>query len=662
MRYRVTGRNEETRSTVTREVVCDTEVDAEAFAVFEGIVVERIEPLADSPEQLPTAELAGELAPPPESEPITPAKEPELPTEFGHAPLSGLPAPLDDPLRALRGFFGVLMVLQIVLTGWLYFDGHEPSEVVEASAGSILLSFAFWRLLPSRPVNAFYLRSFRHDAGTWSMRKSLSRALGREFRLSGIRDPRRRSIKLLRYLSVFILTFRYVTPKYMNLEAGADWKRRLWRSLARCRLAIIDVTNVTPFVAEEIRLCFRCLGPRRILFVGDAGKTADGWNAEIEDILDRPAGGEPIHGAIRRDLSPAGRRDFEAEVRRFASKVPEEPAGPTGHAFPMDPASRKIKDAPVGASLRMWAELIIGMGLAVILWSAFKTQLRQLTRKHVGYDRDLDWIAPLLLVALLGLLLYELWLFVLYVKDCTTLRERCLTIATFGLAGVVGVGLPIYHAAEEVRATAAGIQSKNDLKHLALGLYGYIDDHKDPNNREPPLTGAAICDRSGKPLLSWRVAVLHYLEQDELYNEFHLDEPWDSPHNLTLVERMPRIYTIPRGGKKAPPGHTFYRVFVSAPGSHQAMFVKGQPITFWQVGHQNNTLFVVEAADAVPWTKPDELEYDSFMPIPPLGGHFRGGFQAVRANAQVDLLREDLPEAQLRKQIERDDGEGMPGR
>ena len=49
----------------------------------------------------------------------------------------------------------------------------------------------------------------------------------------------------------------------------------------------------------------------------------------------------------------------------------------------------------------------------------------------------------------------------------------------------------------------------------------------------------AICDASGKPLLSWRVAILPGLEQGNLYKQFRLDEPWDSPHNLTLLPLMP---------------------------------------------------------------------------------------------------------------------------
>ena len=62
------------------------------------------------------------------------------------------------------------------------------------------------------------------------------------------------------------------------------------------------------------------------------------------------------------------------------------------------------------------------------------------------------------------------------------------------------------------------------------------------NNAFP---GPAITDKDGKPLLSWRVAILPYIEQQGLYKKFKLDEPWDSPHNKALFKEMPPIYVCP---------------------------------------------------------------------------------------------------------------------
>ena len=101
-------------------------------------------------------------------------------------------------------------------------------------------------------------------------------------------------------------------------------------------------------------------------------------------------------------------------------------------------------------------------------------------------------------------------------------------------------------------------QSKRDtgtnLVQIGMGMQSY----QDANNTFPP---AALCDARGNKLLSWRVAILPYIEQENLYRQFHLNEPWDSPHNLQLLPLMPKIYALP-GDTTAQKGYTYYRVFV----------------------------------------------------------------------------------------------------
>jgi len=63
-------------------------------------------------------------------------------------------------------------------------------------------------------------------------------------------------------------------------------------------------------------------------------------------------------------------------------------------------------------------------------------------------------------------------------------------------------------------------QSMNNLRHIALGMWNYYDACKH-------FPSPASHDRGGKPLLSWRVQLLPYLEENGLYRQFHLDEPWD---------------------------------------------------------------------------------------------------------------------------------------
>jgi hypothetical protein len=141
-------------------------------------------------------------------------------------------------------------------------------------------------------------------------------------------------------------------------------------------------------------------------------------------------------------------------------------------------------------------------------------------------------------------------------------------------------------------------------------MHGYYDVHK---HFPPP----ALCDPAGKPLLSWRVALLPFIEQEPLYKRFNLDEPWDSPHNHTLIGEMPDIFAAPHRPEVAP-GNTVYQVFVG-PGT---AFDLKQPLRLPPhdfPGGPRDLFLIVEAAEPVPWTKPEDLQYAPDRALPPLG-------------------------------------------
>src|SRR2546421_177216 len=77
--------------------------------------------------------------------------------------------------------------------------------------------------------------------------------------------------------------------------------------------------------------------------------------------------------------------------------------------------------------------------------------------------------------------------------------------------------------------------SANKLKQIGIAFHNHAGTY---NSKLP----SDILDKSGKPLLSWRVAILPFIEEDNLYKQFKLDEPWDSDHNKKLIERMPKLY------------------------------------------------------------------------------------------------------------------------
>src|SRR5262249_33673006 len=93
-------------------------------------------------------------------------------------------------------------------------------------------------------------------------------------------------------------------------------------------------------------------------------------------------------------------------------------------------------------------------------------------------------------------------------------------------------------ADDRVAAAQNRMASANNLKQITRAMHISPDNH----TPSPP---AAIFRKDGKALLSWRVAILPYIEQDELYKQFKLDEPWDSPHNKKLLDKMPELYAAP---------------------------------------------------------------------------------------------------------------------
>src|SRR5262245_25073160 len=106
-----------------------------------------------------------------------------------------------------------------------------------------------------------------------------------------------------------------------------------------------------------------------------------------------------------------------------------------------------------------------------------------------------------------------------------------IATATLFAMGMFGPDEPASTAmgADANPETAMQTQSRNNMKQMALAIHNYVSAKK----RFPT---AAIRDKkNGKPLLSWRVAILPYLEDQTIYGEFHLDEPWDSEHNQKLL-------------------------------------------------------------------------------------------------------------------------------
>jgi hypothetical protein len=191
----------------------------------------------------------------------------------------------------------------------------------------------------------------------------------------------------------------------------------------------------------------------------------------------------------------------------------------------------------------------------------------------------------------------------------------------------------------------------NKLQKVVYAAHSYVDAH--PQGRFPAV---ANFDKQGRPLLSWRVHLLPFLGENKLYQEFHLDEPWNSAHNKDLIARLPAVYQGPNP-KLNREGKTVYL----APVGPAAAFTGGSeglrlPADF--PDGTSNTILLVEADDehAVVWTKPDDLKYDPEHPQKGLGGHFVGGFLVALADGSVRFLRKTISVKTLQNAFNPNDG------
>ncbi len=212
----------------------------------------------------------------------------------------------------------------------------------------------------------------------------------------------------------------------------------------------------------------------------------------------------------------------------------------------------------------------------------------------------------------------------------------------------IGMMLP---AVQKVREASQRISSMNNLKQIALAMANYEATFG-------AFPAAAICDKkTGKPLLSWRVSILQYIEEDALYKQFKLDEPWDSEHNLKLAKNMPKVYFHPKANK---PGDnkTHYRLFYGK----GAAFELNKGFSMGAIANMDglsNTLMVVEAEEPVVWTNPNDLAFDPTKALPKMLS-IDGKFSAAYCDGSVRTFKMPIDPEILKLLIQKNDGKFIP--
>ncbi len=197
---------------------------------------------------------------------------------------------------------------------------------------------------------------------------------------------------------------------------------------------------------------------------------------------------------------------------------------------------------------------------------------------------------------------------------------------------LVALLLPAIQAAREAaRRTAA----MNSMKQIMLAILMYENDKKSfPNH--------ANYSQDGKPLLSWRVHILPYLGEEALYEQFHLEEPWNSEHNQSLIPQMPAVYSDPSSALGVDQGRTHF-LGVKGEGMFFDGSNEGRRIRDIRDG-TSNSIAVLQVNDdrAAVWTRPDDWELDEGDAMKGLGGPHPEIFLAGFCDGHVQAILVDV--------------------
>jgi len=225
------------------------------------------------------------------------------------------------------------------------------------------------------------------------------------------------------------------------------------------------------------------------------------------------------------------------------------------------------------------------------------------------------------------------------------------TVAALGVGTVLL--LPAVHAAREA---AKRMQCVNQMRQIVIALHWYHDTY----SALPPLH---TVDANGKPLHSWRVLILPYIDEGALYEAIRLDEPWDSEHNRQFHDQMPSTFQCPSGSVvgcyySVIAGKVYFEVITEPDGTRKfggTPFVPAKEaglrtgITFAGIADgTSNTLAIVEVREPLNWMDPtadvtlDELSKGVNVPEGRVGSNHPGGAGAVFLDASYRFLTESM--------------------
>jgi hypothetical protein len=193
-----------------------------------------------------------------------------------------------------------------------------------------------------------------------------------------------------------------------------------------------------------------------------------------------------------------------------------------------------------------------------------------------------------------------------------------------------------------IRSAANRAKSHNNMRQLGLAMHNYHSTY----DSFPP---ANLGSQPGRPQLSWRVAVLPYVEEDFLYRRFDQNAGWDAPQNKPFAQSMPRLFVHPEQELPTRSERTHYQVVVGP----DTLFEAGSPHRISEaIRGTSNTIMMVEATEPVIWSKPQDVNYSESQPLPKFGVTSRG-FNVVLADGSVIYFDKGTDEKVIRDMLKR---------
>jgi len=235
----------------------------------------------------------------------------------------------------------------------------------------------------------------------------------------------------------------------------------------------------------------------------------------------------------------------------------------------------------------------------------------------------------------------------------TVLEISCLVL----LLLVIVLGLPLIQRPRG-RGGTGHSYCRGNLKQIGLALHNYHDAY---DSFPPPY----IADKNGKPMHSWRVLILPYMDHQKLYDEYDFSEPWNGPHNSTLADQIVATYCCPLQGK----GRTTHFLALVGP---ETSFAPEKVRTHRDfVDGENQTLMVLEVTNSdVHWMEPHDIDVDpaNWESLISKGLHEKKtgfwtketGVHAMYANGSVRLLPSEISSEMLQWLTTINGGEKIP--